>query len=808
MNFNFLLEELLLELSGKEIYQKYYSKIPYDTFLDIVVADPKTNIDGTGELLSLGKYAKMLLSFYLKGTLRDEDLEKAEEYLQCVYSHNIAVDINKLKNLGDLYQVVQKYLVADTQNLTEILNALVIDEDYKLLHQGEDWDFYQPLTIKGSSYLGFSTEWCTTWGEYCLNKKYRERDNHFLRHHKDGPLFIMMNKINPLDKYQFHFETNQFMDPKDSRINFVEFWTNKDEIKNYFFPSLVRETNEEEIKSEVQRISILPDEDGMTVLRKSIGVIDNELVEAILNGDDDKLEDLIDGENRDGAVYINRGRLIIQVDELEGDADGVNNTIDQYRMEGNNGWEWVHSDLENGRYYDQEDYASDLENVFKKYYEDNKNVLREELGVSTYDQFKTDFFDNYAEDENLKDYFVDDVTDLSHASYESENDKEADSMEKYLSFGSGSDELNFSIVFLVQFLIKRNIRGIGEEFDWTLRDMTDSYISHYRLTTEIEEPIYNYVMTLPKYGDNNYITKRTDEYFNKLIDNPESNTRCIELRKQLNYIMKTLFKGSDRFENDHAKVIIRSTHIDCEKGTVKIDFVNKDNNQVFYNRDVKVENLPKYATNYELDLKESKKMKLVITEDQLKNLKKSVNKEFEVDERSRSFAFTRKKRLFSKPERMSNPLRYKFIDRLEEENEKTNERKILNFFDLVSKRIIWITEPHTNGERVEPNWEHDTNVITLWNIEHPEPGQEWVRQAIHFPKNGSVKWWNDIGQFDLSDDKYNQIIRSIELYKKQNEKDKDLKFINCRNCRRKFTQTTHKGKKSLAICPTCGTHNK
>ena len=91
-------------------------------------------------------------------------------------------------------------------------------------------------------------------------------------------------------------------------------------------------------------------------------------------------------------------------------------------------------------------------------------------------------------------------------------------MEKYLSFGSGSDELNFSIVFLVQFLIKRNIRGIGEEFDLTLRDMTDSYISHYRLTTEIEEPIYNYEMTLPKYGDNNYITKRTDEYFNKLID--------------------------------------------------------------------------------------------------------------------------------------------------------------------------------------------------------------------------------------------------------------------------------------------------
>ena len=45
MNFNFLLEELLLELSGKEIYQKYYSKIPYETFLDIVMATPKTDIE-------------------------------------------------------------------------------------------------------------------------------------------------------------------------------------------------------------------------------------------------------------------------------------------------------------------------------------------------------------------------------------------------------------------------------------------------------------------------------------------------------------------------------------------------------------------------------------------------------------------------------------------------------------------------------------------------------------------------------------------------------------------------------------------
>jgi DNA-directed RNA polymerase subunit RPC12/RpoP len=44
-------------------------------------------------------------------------------------------------------------------------------------------------------------------------------------------------------------------------------------------------------------------------------------------------------------------------------------------------------------------------------------------------------------------------------------------------------------------------------------------------------------------------------------------------------------------------------------------------------------------------------------------------------------------------------------------------------------------------------------------------------------------------------------IKSIE------DINKDAKFVKCKNCKKKFTQTTHKGKKSLPICPHCGTHN-
>lgn len=40
-----------------------------------------------------------------------------------------------------------------------------------------------------------------------------------------------------------------------------------------------------------------------------------------------------------------------------------------------------------------------------------------------------------------------------------------------------------------------------------------------------------------------------------------------------------------------------------------------------------------------------------------------MSKDEEIDERSRSFAFTRKKRLFSKSEIMSNPMRYKEFEK-------------------------------------------------------------------------------------------------------------------------------------------------
>ena len=80
-----------------------------------------------------------------------------------------------------------------------------------------------------------------------------------------------------------------------------------------------------------------------------------------------------------------------------------------------------------------------------------------------------------------------------------------------------------------------------------------------------------------------------------------------------------------------------------------------------------------------------------------------------VDERSRSFAFTRKKRLFSQPERMSNPLRYKKIDRLTENMEKRTiiqitESQFERLFEFNEETPVLIYEDH-DGSVQNTNFE-------------------------------------------------------------------------------------------------------
>ncbi len=600
MKFELIIEDLLNELSGTEIYNKYYSKIPYDEFKSIVDSDPQTSMGEDGIIARLGKYAKLLLNMYQKGGLRLEDLEKAKEYLGYVYSHKIPVEINKINELGDLYNVVKDYIAKDTKSLSEILKVLSQDE-FKVLHNGEGWYVFQPLTEKAACYLGVNTEWCTTWGPYSLNKKNKDRGNLYQRYAKDGPLFIMINKSDQNDKYQFHFESKQFMDKDDKRINTSEFLTSKTELLNFFFPSFSREVSKEEIQLELKRIDVLPDEYGSELIKKSIGQIDNPLINAILNEDEVALEQLIMSDELNGSVEIGGGRLVIPVSDLKEDTQSLYDVISYYEYEANNGWQFVYDDMRDRGIDEYEE--EHLLKFFTDYYEANSSELRSSLGVRDFEQFNKMFFDNYKSNDNIQEDFWTDIADASYENYETANESELNTFKSLIEFEYGY-EISISIVSVVKFLVKKNITKINDEDGTSLWNFMDSYIDTNNLPTEYER-IYDFSVNYPKYGENNSLTKRTNELFEGYMDNSEATHHCTKLRQTLNDVMDKFFKNSTTFENEHIRVRLKSTEIDCVNGTVKVEYTNKDTGETYggwrSNSDsVKVENLASLVTNYKL----------------------------------------------------------------------------------------------------------------------------------------------------------------------------------------------------------------
>ena len=598
MKFGVLLEDLLNELSGEEIYQKYYSKIPYDQFLEIVSSDPQSVVQDN-KIQRMGKYAKLLISLFQKGGLQFEDLDKAKEYLEYVYQHKIPVDLGKIKQLGDLYNIVKDYIAKDTRSLDEILKVLSQDE-FNVLHNGEKWFIFQPLSEKAACYLGVSTEWCTTWGPYSLNKKHKDRSNQFRNYSSKGPLFIMVNKNDFDDKYQFHFETNQFMDKNDRRIDTSLFFSDKNklEVLYYFFPSLVRQVDENQLRLELNRIDILPEELGLNIFEKSMKEINNPLMKAILSEDIDSISELIQGAE---DIDIGSGRLEITIGDLKSDVEQLKQNIGWYEYESNNGWEFIYDDM---RDRGMDEYESEnLLYFLKPYYEQNTQDFINAFGVKNFDDFTKLFFDNYMTDEDIQEAFWSDIADLSYESYEELNESEVKKIKKDIDFYNNSRNTTVSVnsVKFLQYILKKNITEIPD--DDFLNDILDGYVDYCGHAGEFER-MYDYNLQYPKYGNDNYLTRATNQHFNEILENKEKNIDCLELRRKLNDIVAKYFKNSTRFENEHIIVRLKSNKIDCATGTVKLEYQNKDTGERYggwgEKDEVKIDNLVSLLTNYKL----------------------------------------------------------------------------------------------------------------------------------------------------------------------------------------------------------------
>jgi hypothetical protein len=202
--YNLICEAATLD----DIYVKYYSDIDRGIFNKIVSSDPTWREDKPDKM---GKFGKWLLKLWVNRKLMLEDLYKATEYLSYFVKYNNRIevkDINKYHSLPELYNIVKVFMdnpEIATSNSDEVRR---IKEGADKVFENGEWLVIVPHTKEASCYYGKGTQWCTAA---------EQSNNMFDHYNSQGNLYINIRKSDG-EKFQFHFESDSFMDATDTPI--------------------------------------------------------------------------------------------------------------------------------------------------------------------------------------------------------------------------------------------------------------------------------------------------------------------------------------------------------------------------------------------------------------------------------------------------------------------------------------------------------------------------------------------------------------------------------------------------------------
>lgn len=174
------------------------------------------------------QYVPWLIRSYVNApSLKFEDLitkftEPLTKFYKLVQKKQIPApsnDIGRIKDLATLVQLVDQY--PDV-------------EDKVTMPKGQAKSYYEDADIRviipedqtAACYYGQGTKWCTA-----------ARDNNmFDRYNKAGEMYIIIPKKPAYagEKYQFHFQSKQFMNEKDQRINLTDLRTRFPQLADIF----------------------------------------------------------------------------------------------------------------------------------------------------------------------------------------------------------------------------------------------------------------------------------------------------------------------------------------------------------------------------------------------------------------------------------------------------------------------------------------------------------------------------------------------------------------------------------------------
>ena len=225
-----LLDESLELTEDIEGMKKYYIKIPEDKFQSLVELDP-TYKPGSN---NAGTYGKWILNLanknngdipnigHVTDVLKRFDTNKKQLKNKDIMSFKSIDEIDKYLNDENNYnELSARQRLRQTQKSVSKTN---VNKDAEKVFEDDRWEVWVPHTYEASCKLGRGTQWCTATTE--------TRD-YFDGYTRDGKLYININKATG-EKYQFHFESESFMDADDEEINLEEFFMENMDLAKFY----------------------------------------------------------------------------------------------------------------------------------------------------------------------------------------------------------------------------------------------------------------------------------------------------------------------------------------------------------------------------------------------------------------------------------------------------------------------------------------------------------------------------------------------------------------------------------------------
>ena len=224
------ISELLLEYRRDVTQQKLAKELdiiannegvtPEDVLAQVEGIDPTKN----------KQYVLWLVKQLTKRQFRLEDAPRVTELLNNFISVKNRLPLEQ-RDIGrfDFYKLddlIDKTMNVELEKDTATSNGTFpVVPGSKVLYNGPLGQLSIPETEEASCELGRGTKWCTA----------AEKNNMFGRYSNDGPLYVWRDKNG--EKYQFHFETPEFMDVKNRPIddNTLQYFRTKHPVLSKLF---------------------------------------------------------------------------------------------------------------------------------------------------------------------------------------------------------------------------------------------------------------------------------------------------------------------------------------------------------------------------------------------------------------------------------------------------------------------------------------------------------------------------------------------------------------------------------------------